>query len=99
LRRKEVGIRIALGARSGDVLGLNVREGVTLTVGGVCVGLIGAFAATRFLEVLLFGVEAHDPVTFGAVGATVVVVGALAALVPSVRATRVDPLVALQSEA
>jgi putative ABC transport system permease protein len=99
LRSKEVGIRIALGAQSSDVLGLNVREGLTLTLGGVIVGLVGAAVATRFLEVLLFGVAATDPATFGTVALAVVLVGGVAALVPSIRATRVDPLVALQSEA
>ena len=99
LRSKEVGIRIALGAQPRDVLGLNVREGLTLTVGGVVVGLLGAGVATRFLEVLLFGVGANDPATFATVAVAVILVGGVAALVPSVRATRVDPLVALQREA
>ena len=67
--------------------------------GGVVVGLLGAGVATRFLEVLLFGVGANDPATFATVAVAVILVGGVAALVPSVRATRVDPLVALQREA
>jgi len=97
-RRREFGIRMALGARSRDVLMLVLRRGVVIAGGGVGAGLVGAIALTRFLEALLFGVKPLDPLTFiGSAGLlTLVALGACAG--PAIRAARTNPAVALHSE-
>jgi putative ABC transport system permease protein len=95
---REIGIRMALGARSADVLKLIVGKGLILTVIGIGLGLLGALGITRVMQTLLFGVSATDWVTFTAVSLLLIVVGLLAALIPARRATRVDPLVALRYE-
>jgi putative ABC transport system permease protein len=87
-----------MGARQFDVLKLVVRQGMLLTVIGVVVGLAGAFALTRVMSTLLFGVTAKDPLTFGVVAALLIAVAFLACFVPARRATKVDPLVALRYE-
>lgn len=97
-RTQEIGIRMALGARTADVLKLVVSNGMKLTFIGVVIGLAGAFALTRFLENLLFHVTPTDKVTFIAVAISLIVVALLASYVPARRATRVDPLVALRDE-
>jgi putative ABC transport system permease protein len=97
-RRREIGIRMALGAQASNVRALVVSQAIRLGVVGLVVGLIGAFAATRVLDSLLFGVTATDPVTFGGVCATLVAVLLLAAYLPARRATRVDPMIALRTE-
>jgi putative ABC transport system permease protein len=89
---------MALGARRFDVLKLVVREGMLLTIVGVIVGLGGAFALTRVMSSLMFGVTTKDPITFVAVAALLVVVAFVACFVPARRATKVDPLVALRYE-
>src|SRR5215217_7427717 len=94
-RTHEIGVRMALGAERFDVLKLVVRQGMMLAVIGVVSGLIGAFALTRVMSTLLFEVRARDPITFVAVAALLMVVAFLACLVPALRATKVDPLVAL----
>ena len=92
----ELGIRRALGGRTPDVLGMVLREGATLAGAGVVLGIAGAFALTRFLDGMLFGVEPTDGKTFGLLALAVLTVSSLATLVPAIRATRVDPMEALR---
>src|SRR5678815_1611914 len=97
-RTQEIGIRMALGARSADVLKMVVGSGMFLALIGVAVGLVGAFAVTRLMASLLFGVSPTDLVTFGLVTAGLLTVALLACYIPARRATKVDPLVALRYE-
>ena len=97
-RSRELGIRMALGAERWRVLRLVVGQGMGLAALGVVIGLVGAFALTRFLAAQLYGVGATDPVTFGTVAGLLVLVALLASLLPAMRATRVDPVVALRDE-
>ena len=97
-RTREIGIRVALGARPPQVIGPIVREGMTLALMGVGLGLAGAYGAAKVLGSFLFGVEATDPLTFTAVAALLLLVALLASYVPSRRALRVDPLTALRAE-
>jgi len=97
-RTQEIGIRMALGARVRDVLKLVVRNGMSLAVIGVIVGLAGAYALTRLLSSLLVGVAPTDLVTFSIVTFALLVVALLACYLPARRATKVDPLVALRYE-
>ena len=97
-RTREIGIRVALGAQSRDVLGLVVKEALRLTVLGVILGLAGAFAATRILRSLLFEVTPTDPATFICLSLLLTLVALLASYIPARRATKVDPLLALRWE-
>ena len=97
-RTREIGIRVALGARRRDVLGLVLREALRLTALGVALGLVGAFVATRVLRSLLFEVKPTDPATFICLSLLLTFVALLASYIPARRATKVDPLVALRYE-
>jgi predicted permease len=97
-RTREIGIRMALGARPSDVVRLVLGGGLSLAVAGIAVGLAGAFAATRVLGALLFGVEATDPWTFAGVALLMAAVAAIASGVPAWRAARVEPVSALRAE-
>jgi ABC-type antimicrobial peptide transport system permease subunit len=95
---RDIGVRVALGARPGNILGLVVRQGMVLAAIGILAGLLGAAALTRVMASLLFGVRATDAATFGAVTVMLTAVAFAAAVVPARRATRVDPIVALREE-
>jgi len=97
-RTSEIGIRVALGAQKKTVLRMILRQGATLAVVGVTIGLIASFALARVLNGLLFGVHASDPLTFAGVAILVIAVGLAACYIPARRAMRVDPIVALRYE-
>src|SRR5262249_22003030 len=97
-RSNEIGLRMALGATSRDVLRLVLGQGMALAVVGLVIGLAGAAAATRILTNLLFQVKPSDPLTYVAVAAVLGLVALTACYIPALRATRVDPLVALRQE-
>jgi putative ABC transport system permease protein len=97
-RRREIGVRMALGARARQVVRLVVRQGFGLVLAGIALGLAGAAAASRLLASLLFNVAPTDPLTFGGIGLLVAAVALLASAVPAWRATRIDPMVALRHE-
>jgi predicted permease len=95
---RDIGVRVALGAEPRDILGMVVRQGMELLAMGIVVGLMGAVGLTRIMASLLFGVGATDAVTFAAVPALLAGVALAAMVIPALRATRVDPIVALRDE-
>jgi putative ABC transport system permease protein len=97
-RTQEIGVRVALGARSSDVMKMVLGQGTKLAAVGVGIGLAGAFALTRVMSTLLFEVSVTDPATFAAVVALLAIVALLACYIPARRATKVDPLIALRCE-
>jgi putative ABC transport system permease protein len=97
-RTNEIGIRLALGAQTRDVILLIVKQGLRLILLGLAFGLVGAFALTRVIANLLFGVTAKDPIIFVAVAFVLALVGLAACYIPALRATRVDPMDALRCE-
>jgi ABC-type antimicrobial peptide transport system permease subunit len=97
-RTREIGIRTALGAQRREIFRLVLRQGLTLTIFGAIVGITAAIGVTRYLGSLLYGVAATDPLTFVTIACTLVAVALLAGYIPSRRAMRVDPMVALRYE-
>jgi putative ABC transport system permease protein len=97
-RSSEIGLRMALGARPGDISRLVLREGMLLVGAGILLGLAGAFATTRLLTSMLFEVKPADPTTYAAVAVLLAGVALAASYIPAHRASKVDPLIALRQE-
>jgi ABC-type antimicrobial peptide transport system permease subunit len=97
-RRREIGIRMALGANRGSVLGMVMGQGMLLAVAGVVIGVIGALAVNQVISTLLFGIEPTDPVTIAGVVGAIAAVALLACYLPARRATLVDPMLVLRNE-
>src|SRR5262249_47990788 len=97
-RTQEIGIRMALGARREDVMTMILLQGARIAAAGVAIGVLGAFALTRYLEKLLFAVSPADPATFASVAFVLVLVAMLASYIPARRTLRIDPMTALRYE-
>jgi ABC-type antimicrobial peptide transport system permease subunit len=97
-RTREIGIRMALGARGADVLGMVLGGAIRVLAIGIAAGVLAAALLTRALESMLYGVSALDPITFAAVPALIALVGIIAGAVPAARAARVDPLESMRAE-
>src|SRR2546425_303828 len=97
-RTREIGIRVALGAQSADVLSMVVKTGLRLALIGIAVGIVLALGVTRLIASILYGVKPTDPITYGAVAVLLITVALLACFLPARRATKVDPMVALRYE-
>jgi ABC-type antimicrobial peptide transport system permease subunit len=98
LRSREIGVRMAVGARPADILKMVLGQSFVLVAIGILAGLLGAFALTRVLEGLLFGVKPTDPFTFAMVAGALAISSLVACLAPARRASKVDPIVALRAE-
>jgi ABC-type antimicrobial peptide transport system permease subunit len=96
-RTNEIGIRMSLGAESGRVQRMILREGGVLVAVGLIVGITGGFFAARIIRGLLFAVAPHDPVTFVSVAATMAAIGTIACWIPALRAARIDPAITMRS--
>jgi len=97
-RTGEMGIRMALGANAGDVRGLILVQGMKPALAGIVAGIAGALFATRLMSSLLFHVSAMDQITFAAVAVSLIGVAIMACVLPAIRATRIDPTIALRRE-
>jgi putative ABC transport system permease protein len=97
-RHREIGVRMALGAAGLDILSMVLGQGLTLAVVGIAIGVAGAFATTRFLRTLLFGITVTDPLTYAGIIVLLTGVALLACWIPARRAIRVDPMTALRYE-
>jgi putative ABC transport system permease protein len=97
-RTGEIGLRMALGARRGDILRVVLNDAALIVIAGVGAGLLGSLLLTRFLQTLLFDIKPTDPLTFGALTILLAGVALLASFIPARRASRIDPLLALRHE-
>ena len=95
---REIGIRMALGAQRSDVLKMTVKQGLRLVGFGLAIGLLAAFILTRVMASLLFGISATDPLTFISISLVLLAVALLASYIPALRATKVDPMIALRAQ-
>jgi predicted permease len=98
LRTREIGIRVAVGAEPKDVARYVMRSGVVLSLVGICIGLAAAFALTRFMSSLIYGISAYDPLTFAIVPCVLIAVAVVASYAPAIRAAKIDPIEALRVE-
>jgi len=97
-RTREIGVRMAIGAHQGNVLQLILRQGMTVALMGIAIGMVGAFAFSRVLESMVYGIQVRDPATFLGAGGLLAVAAATACYIPARRASRLDPVVALRED-